>query len=108
MDLIIRRAMLPPRFAPQTRHAVDIGIEAGRIVAVEARLAAVAREEIDAAGSLVTPPFVDPHFHMDATLSYGLPRVNASGTWCFREPEARHRNGCRRGGRHSAFRAHHG
>jgi cytosine deaminase len=29
---------------------------------------------------LVSPPFVDPHFHMDATLSYGLPRVNASGT----------------------------
>ena len=80
MDLIIRRAMLPPRVAPQAKHAVDIGIEAGRIVAVEANLAAVAREEIDAAGSLVTPPFVDPHFHMDATLSYGLPRVNASGT----------------------------
>jgi cytosine/creatinine deaminase len=28
----------------------------------------------------VSAPFVDPHFHMDATLSYGLPRVNASGT----------------------------
>ncbi|MDB5899285.1 MAG: codA, partial [Ramlibacter sp.] len=26
------------------------------------------------------PPFCDPHFHMDATLSYGLPRVNESGT----------------------------
>src|SRR5258707_7167503 len=24
--------------------------------------------------------FVDPHFHMDATLSHGLPRVNRSGT----------------------------
>jgi cytosine deaminase len=23
------------------------------------------------------PPFVDAHFHMDATLSYGLPRINA-------------------------------
>ena len=29
-----------------------------------------------AAGHLLSPPFVDPHFHMDATLSYGLPRVN--------------------------------
>jgi cytosine deaminase len=29
---------------------------------------------------LLAPPFVDAHFHMDATLSYGLPRVNASGT----------------------------
>jgi cytosine/creatinine deaminase len=83
MDLIIRRAMLPPGAELQYRQhkqPVDIGIEAGRIVAVEANLAANAREEIDADGSLVTPPFVDSHFHMDATLSYGLPRVNASGT----------------------------
>jgi cytosine deaminase len=83
MDLIIRRAMLPPDATTQhaqNRQPVDIGIDAGRIVAVEANLAATAAEEIDAAGSLVTPPFVDPHFHMDATLSYGLPRVNASGT----------------------------
>ena len=35
---------------------------------------------VDATGRLVAPPFVDPHFHMDATLSYGLPRINASGT----------------------------
>jgi len=28
----------------------------------------------------VSPPFVDPHFHMDATLSLGLPRMNISGT----------------------------
>ncbi len=29
---------------------------------------------------LVNPPFVDSHFHMDATLSLGLPRMNESGT----------------------------
>ncbi|MGF6482098.1 amidohydrolase family protein [Paraburkholderia sp. JPY419] len=83
MDLIIRRAALPRSAAQLSPHhpfQVDIGIAAGRIVAVEPNLAASARDEIDAAGSLVTPPFVDPHFHMDATLSYGLPRVNASGT----------------------------
>src|SRR5258708_3965039 len=79
MDLIIRRAVLPEH-APDRNEPVDIGIEAGRIVAVERGLAASAAQEIDAAGLLVTPPFVDPHFHMDATLSYGLPRVNASGT----------------------------
>ncbi|MEM5385411.1 amidohydrolase family protein [Paraburkholderia phymatum] len=79
MDLIIRRAVLP-RSAAQSNTFVDIGIEGGRIAAVEPTLAATAREEIDANGSLVTPPFVDAHFHMDATLSYGLPRVNASGT----------------------------
>ncbi|CAG4892735.1 amidohydrolase family protein [Paraburkholderia saeva] len=79
MDLIIRRAVLPGH-VPGRNEPVDIGIEAGRIRTVEPRLAATAPEEIDAAGALVTPPFVDPHFHMDATLSYGLPRVNASGT----------------------------
>ena len=35
---------------------------------------------IDATGRLVSPPFVDCHFHMDATLSLGLPRLNQSGT----------------------------
>jgi len=37
-------------------------------------------EVIEGHGLLLSPPFVDAHFHMDATLSYGLPRVNASGT----------------------------
>lgn len=76
MDLIIRRATLA---TPQP-GTVDIAIDAGRIVAVEPHVVATAREEIDANGALVTPPFVDAHFHMDATLSYGLPRVNESGT----------------------------
>ena len=44
------------------------------------RIAGEARETLDAAGQLVSPPFVDAHFHMDATLSYGLPRINQSGT----------------------------
>lgn len=57
----------------------DIGIIGDRIAAV-GKLASDAAQVIDATGDLVTPPFVDPHFHMDATLSYGLPRVNASGT----------------------------
>lgn len=75
MDLIIRNANLP-----DGRVGIDIGIEGGRIAALEQGLQASAPEEIDATGRLVTPPFVDPHFHMDATLSYGLPRVNRSGT----------------------------
>ncbi len=75
LDLIVRHATLPDGRADQ-----DIGIQAGRIVAVQSALAAKSAEEIDAAGQLVTPPFVDAHFHMDSTLSYGLPRVNQSGT----------------------------
>lgn len=75
LDLILRHCTLP-----DGRHDLDIGIRDGRIVAVEPALAATAAEEVDAAGQLVTPPFVDAHFHMDSTLSYGLPRVNQSGT----------------------------
>jgi cytosine deaminase len=75
MDLVLRNASLP-----DGRTGIDIGIAGGRIAALEPALAATGRQEIDCAGLLVTPPFVDAHFHMDATLSYGLPRVNASGT----------------------------
>jgi len=39
-----------------------------------------ARRAIDARGCLASPPFVDAHFHMDSTLTYGRPRVNRSGT----------------------------
>ena len=28
----------------------------------------------------MSPPFIDAHFHMDATLSLGMPRLNNSGT----------------------------
>ena len=75
MDLVIRNATLP-----DGRTEVDIAIEGERIADVGARLACTGAREVDAEGDLATPPFVDAHFHMDATLSYGLPRVNASGT----------------------------
>jgi cytosine/creatinine deaminase len=74
--MLIRNATLP-----DGRTGIDLFTDRGRIVALGANLAAPSGvPTIDAAGQLLTPPFVDPHFHMDATLSYGLPRVNASGT----------------------------
>ena len=75
IDLLIRNANLP-----DGREKIDIAVNNGRIVEVELRIAGEARETLDAAGQLVSPPFVDAHFHMDATLSYGLPRINQSGT----------------------------
>lgn len=75
MDVVIRNANLA-----DGRRGVDIAIEEGRIAAIGPALAVTAAREIDAGGDLVSAPFVDAHFHMDATLSYGLPRVNASGT----------------------------
>ena len=75
MDLIIRNANLP-----DGRSGIDIGIKDGKIAVLESSLSAKATEEIDASGYLVSPPFVDAHFHMDATLSLGQPRLNQSGT----------------------------
>lgn len=75
LDLIIRNANLPG-----AGEAQDIAIANGLIVDVAPALAAQAHEVIEAAGRLVSPPFVDPHFHMDATLSLGMPRLNRSGT----------------------------
>lgn len=74
MDLVLRNATLPDG------RQVDIAIAGARIAAVEPALPQRGAREIDVGGDLVTPPFVDAHFHMDATLSYGLPRVNESGT----------------------------
>ena len=71
-DLIIKGGTLPDG------RRTDIGIKGDRIAAIEDLSTAQARETIDASGDLVSPPFVDPHFHMDATLSYGTPRINAS------------------------------
>jgi len=36
--------------------------------------------EIDARGQLVTPPFVEPHVHLDTCLTAGQPAWNQSGT----------------------------
>lgn len=74
-DLLIRNCHFP-----DGRTGLDIGIANGRIVAVQAALPGEAPQTLDAEGQLVSPPFVDAHFHMDATLSYGVPRVNQSGT----------------------------
>lgn len=72
-DLIIKGGTLPDG------RVTDIGIRKTKIAAIE-KLDAEAGQIIDATGDLVCPPFVDPHFHMDATQSYGIPRINASGT----------------------------
>lgn len=81
MDRIIRRALLHQRGGLKGNAPLhDIGIKNGKIAAIEPHLDAQAQHELDAAGNLVTPPFIDPHLHMDAVLSVGDPRYNESGT----------------------------
>ena len=74
--MLIRHATLP-----DGRSAIDVRVQDGRIAAIGHGLGAPeGTPVIDAAGQLLAPSFVDAHFHMDSTLSHGLPRINASGT----------------------------
>lgn len=74
-QLLVENARLPDGTGP-----VSIAVREGRIVAIAPVVEGDAERVLDAGGRLVAPPFVDPHFHMDATLSLGLPRLNRSGT----------------------------
>ncbi|MEH6446210.1 MAG: amidohydrolase family protein [Oceanospirillaceae bacterium] len=75
LDMLIRNANLP-----DGRQGIDIAIKDGKIIEVAPAINAAAIKEIAAKGYLVSPPFVDSHFHMDAALSLGQPRLNDSGT----------------------------
>ncbi len=75
LDLLLRAANLPDGLGP-----IDIAVKDGCIVDMSPKIVADAVRVIDATDRLVTPPFADSHFHMDATLSLGQPRFNLSGT----------------------------
>jgi cytosine deaminase len=78
LDLLIHNATLP-----DGRSNMSVAVQDARIAEVTQGLTpatAPAAETLDAGGQLLSPPFVDVHFHMDGTLTYGMPRVNASGT----------------------------
>jgi cytosine deaminase len=90
LDLILRNATLPDG------RQVDLGIADQHIAAVQPQLQASAPHELQCEGLLVSPPFVDAHFHLDATLSLGQ-RQNTSGTllegirlWGEIKPELQH------------------
>ena len=74
-DLLVKNCLLLQKKAPQ-----DILIQGGVIKDIASKISLDNIPIIDADFHFVTSPFVDSHFHMDATLSYGLPRVNKSGT----------------------------
>jgi cytosine deaminase len=81
MQLVIRNGRLAsPGSAPE--GLVDLLIDDGRFAAVEpagAKVGDVA-QEIDVRGAMVSPPYVEPHVHMDTCLTAGEPRWNESGT----------------------------
>jgi cytosine deaminase len=63
MDFIIRNA----RFRGKEEY-LDIGVQKGKIVAIEKKILGKAKEEIDAKGRLTTPAFVNPHVHPDKSF----------------------------------------
>ena len=73
-DLVIRNCL------DFSQRKIDIFIKDGKIKEISKKIEVNNIPEIDAQGHFATSPFIDSHFHMDATLSYGLPRINQSGT----------------------------
>jgi cytosine deaminase len=73
-DLVVRNA----RLADGRR--VDLAAADGRWTRIAETLEADGARELDAGGRLVTPPLVDCHLHLDASLTAGKPRWNESGT----------------------------
>ena len=59
MDLIIRSAQLR-----DAKDPVDIGIDNGRVVAIEGTIDDTGDRIIDAGGMLVTESFANPHLHL--------------------------------------------
>jgi len=102
IDLLVQHARLDEFGAA----LVDLHIDGGRFVAIAPsasdrqastdsaeRQPVEAHRTIDADGAWATPPYVEPHVHLDAVLTAGQPRWNQSGTlwegiacWSERKP----------------------
>lgn len=63
MDMIIRRVRIDDE-----QPLVDIGIESGRIVAIEETIDKQGDQEIDAEGRVALPGFIEPHLHLEKAL----------------------------------------
>jgi cytosine/creatinine deaminase len=73
-DLVVRNARLVDG------RIVDLAAEGGRWARIGGAIARDGAQELDADGRLATPPLVDCHLHLDASLTAGRPRYNESGT----------------------------
>ena len=70
-DLLVKNCLLLENKDPQ-----DILIKGGIIKDIASKITADNIPIIDADFHFVTPPFVDSHFHMDATLSLSLIHIS--------------------------------
>jgi len=76
MDLIIRHARLRQRAGTW-----DIGITGDRISAIAEQLTDGAAKEIDAAGNLVVPTYINGHIHFDKCNLRDKMRPNKTYSW---------------------------
>jgi cytosine deaminase len=92
IDLLVCAARL---ITDEGSSLVDVEIEDGKFLAItpSGHDHPEAHTVIDAHGALLSAPFVEPHVHLDATLTAGEPRWNESGTlwegiacWTERKP----------------------
>ena len=97
IDLVVRAARM---LDDPDGTLVDVHVDGGRFVNIVRRDEpgpgiehTEARTVIEANGALISAPFVEPHVHLDATLTAGEPRWNESGTlwegiacWSERKP----------------------
>ena len=58
----------------------NIIVEDGRFKEITQGKVADTDNTVDVNGSLVLPPFIEPHIHLDTTLTAGEPEWNLSGT----------------------------
>jgi len=73
-DLVVRNVQLPDG------RTADLAAQDGRWARIGESLQESGTPEIDADGRFATPPLVDCHLHLDASLTAGRPRYNESGT----------------------------
>lgn len=74
MELVIRNGISDTTYEP-----IEVGIQDGKIQAIAPDGLPPAGREIDAEGGIISPAFLDPHFHLENALIWGDP-VNQSGT----------------------------
>ncbi len=74
MDLVIRNGIDDIHYQP-----IEVGIQDGKIQAIAGEGLPSGAQEIDAGGGIVSPAFLDPHFHLENALIWRDP-LNTSGT----------------------------
>ncbi len=74
MELVIRNGITDTTYQP-----LEVGIQDGKIAALASQGLPAGDREIDAGGGMISPAFLDPHFHLENALIWGDP-TNQSGT----------------------------